>query len=168
MQGQLVVWGSFANSNECWNCVSFNRWCALVRGACAGFAWQRKNRKIFIGQPANFKQRSQGTKTATIKKIDTVSVLFDASVYRGVITVPQKQKLRRGTHHSFAVNLSMKSTSFFRRFTHVSQDTNKRGPHLPSEIFRNPSSSRHERRALFQHPARAAHDTRGYRSTGGR
>jgi hypothetical protein len=31
-----------------------------------------------------------------------------------------------------------------------------------------PNSSRHKSRALFQHPSRAAHDTHGYRSTGGR
>jgi hypothetical protein len=51
----------------------------------AFFVWQSENRKIFIivtQRAANFQSRqpSQGTKTATKKKVkkDTVSVLFDA------------------------------------------------------------------------------------------
>jgi hypothetical protein len=81
---QLAVWGSFANSKECWNCVSFNRWCTLVRGACVqALRGSAKIGKSSSGNRPIFKQRSQGTKTATpgtIKKIDTVSVLFDASI----------------------------------------------------------------------------------------
>jgi hypothetical protein len=57
---------------------------------------------------------------------------------------PQKQKLRRGTHHSFAVNLSLKSTSFFRerggdpqRFTKTRTNADRI---FRRRIFRNPSS----------------------------
>ncbi len=156
---------------------------------CAGFAWQRKNRKIFIGQPANFQATVTGHKNCNSRNYKKNRHGFGTvrCQYRGVITVPQKQKLRRGKHHSFAVNLSLKSTSFFRKrrpskiHTSVTKTEQTRTSssvgnfpefELGSNLFPEPelgsNSSRHERRALFQHPARAAHDTRGYRSTGGR